>query len=506
MSAIKDLFEAQTHKGAFFEEQNIEQQYEVQRWLKARKKGTKNLYLIAIRAFMEYTGLSPKQLIDLAEEDRKKSARQRGDPEYKVSSFYDYLVNDYVQKGKGKTFRTPDGKKGLCRSTASSFANAIRGFYKQNGFPLILKLPKSASKKENFKLPLRPPDIKRLFDAMANLRDKAILLTIYFSGLGVNELCDLTFGDVAEGLQKNEEPLHLHLIRKKEEVEFDTFLGAEAIDALKAYLAQRRRDEETLRENSPLFILQHTTKRGSNKLRKIYPNLVEASFTNAALKAGLVTREKLDAADINPCRPHAVRAAFVSILKNAGANNLIVEYLVGHAIPLAQKPYWICDTNELAKIYKQFEKFLSINSTIDNQKLEELENEMQSSKQEVKKSQDIIEQLTENSKYKTAQITSLNAQLSNTTGQLNNVATLLTQFQDALAKLNEDMDFHRLEDIARFIAAKAPTREELNNFMAKRQIPQSILKRIELECVNYSPKSNQWLYSREEDTCNLIAA
>jgi hypothetical protein len=89
---------------------------------------------------------------------------------------------------------------------------------------------------------------------------------------------------------------------------------------------------------------------------------------------------------------------------------------------------------------------------------------------------------------------------------LNNVATLLTQFQDALAKLNEDMDFHRLEDIARFIAAKAPTREELNNFMAKRQIPQSILKRIELECVNYSPKSNQWLYSREEDTCNLIAA
>ena len=53
----KDLIEAQTQKEAFLEEQ-----FEVQRWLKAKKKGTKNAYLISIKALIEFTGLSPKFL------------------------------------------------------------------------------------------------------------------------------------------------------------------------------------------------------------------------------------------------------------------------------------------------------------------------------------------------------------------------------------------------------------------------------------------------------------
>jgi hypothetical protein len=112
----KGSIEAQTPNKSILEE------YEIQRWLKGKSKGTKNFYLSAIRAFIEYTGLSPKQLIDSAEEDRKKSARERGDPEFKVSSFFEYLVNDYVQKGKGRKYRTANGKKGLSRNLACSFA------------------------------------------------------------------------------------------------------------------------------------------------------------------------------------------------------------------------------------------------------------------------------------------------------------------------------------------------------------------------------------------------
>jgi hypothetical protein len=42
--------------------------------------------------------------------------------------------------------------------------------------------------------------------------------------------------------------------------------------------------------------------------------------------------------------------------------------------------------------------------------------------------------------------------------------------------------------------------------MVKRQIPQSILRRDELHCIVYSSKSNQWLYSKEDDIFNLIMA
>ena len=66
------LIEAQIDKESFYE------QFEVKKWLDGKKGSTKIVYLSALRSYTQYTGLSPKQLIDSAEEDRKKSPRLRG--------------------------------------------------------------------------------------------------------------------------------------------------------------------------------------------------------------------------------------------------------------------------------------------------------------------------------------------------------------------------------------------------------------------------------------------
>lgn len=68
------------------------------------------------------------------------------------------------------------------------------------------------------------------------------------------------------------------------------------------------------------------------------------------------------------------------------------------------------------------------------------------------------------------------------------------------------MRFHRLEDVTRFVAAKASTKQELNDFMVKRQIPQNILRRDELDRIKYSLKSDQWLYCKDDYNFNLIMA
>jgi hypothetical protein len=73
-------------------------QFEVKKWLQGKNEGTAKLYTAALKTYIEYTKLSPKQLIDLSEEDRHKSARLQGDPEQKVLEFYQYLTTDYVQK------------------------------------------------------------------------------------------------------------------------------------------------------------------------------------------------------------------------------------------------------------------------------------------------------------------------------------------------------------------------------------------------------------------------
>jgi len=81
MEQFKSLF----NNGALFE------QFEVRRWLERRNQGTKETYISALKTFTEFTKLTPKQLIDMAEGDRKKSIREQGEPELKVKSFYEYF-------------------------------------------------------------------------------------------------------------------------------------------------------------------------------------------------------------------------------------------------------------------------------------------------------------------------------------------------------------------------------------------------------------------------------
>jgi hypothetical protein len=68
------------------------------------------------------------------------------------------------------------------------------------------------------------------------------------------------------------------------------------------------------------------------------------------LKAGLVTKKQLDAADMSPCRPNEIRTAFISILKKADLNNTLVKDLCGHAILHAEKAYFRFSTDELRKV------------------------------------------------------------------------------------------------------------------------------------------------------------
>jgi integrase/recombinase XerD len=448
---------------------------------------------------MEFTSLTPVELIDEAEKDREKSLRLRGEPEHKLSTFFQWLKTEYLQIQKARGNKWLKNKKQLSSNLACCYCHAIKGFYRQNNFPLIVKLPKAVIKKENFKLAIRIPEIRKLIEAVTCLRDRAIILTLFQSGISINELCNLTYGDVRNGLLTNERPLYLHIIRQKENVEYETFLGSDAIEAIKPYLAQRVRDGEILDNDSPLFTIEFTTKLNGSKIKKIYPLLIECFMRRAAFEAGLVSKEKLKSSDMNPVRPHALRTAFISILKLANMNNTLVEYFCGHSISPTEKAYMNFDVEELRKSYRQFEKYLSINALADHQKLVELENKSKTIEQESKSNQGIIQALMQNSNYKDAQINNMN-------GQLTSVSTLLVQVQESLNRINDEMSFHKLEDIARFVAAKSPTREEMIIFLSKRQISKNIFRRPELNCIVFSSQTNTWVYTADNDTSNLLMA
>ena len=95
---------------------------------------------------------------------------------------------------------------------------------------------------EKVKPGLTRDDLRRLIEACRNLRHKAYILCQAQSGLGVSDLLNVKYGDVASQLKKGADHIHLRLLRGKEKQigQFDTFFGRMATQALKEYLATRK--------------------------------------------------------------------------------------------------------------------------------------------------------------------------------------------------------------------------------------------------------------------------
>jgi integrase/recombinase XerD len=314
-------------------------------WLDAYKYKPLQLgkQMASFKAYQEFTGgKSPEQIIKRVQ---KMKSIERGKELYR---FFEWLKNDYVRKKANREVKIKRGvvKKGMAPSSAQSYVSSIRLFFRSNGLDVVmLHTPSAKPKIENKAKALYVGDISKLLQHTRKLRDKAIILTMFQSGMDLRTLLSLTYGKVKAGVEGSERPLVLHLQRGKTGVIFHTALGSNALDALKLYVEERRRNNELIDDDTLLFPL---TKKG-----------VEDMMKKTALRAGLVTKAELEKADMNPVRPYALRKSFSNILKNKShLNNELVEYMMGHALPY-NSAYNEPDPNDIRELYKSVEKLLS---------------------------------------------------------------------------------------------------------------------------------------------------
>jgi integrase/recombinase XerD len=139
------------------------------------------------------------------------------------------------------------------------------------------------------------------------LRDRAMLETLYATGLRVSELTGLKLAQVS---------LDMGVVRVlgKGSKERLVPLGEEAIDWLKRYLASARVELAGTAKSDAMFV----TARGGPMTRQAFWGLVK----RYALKAGL--------APVG-LSPHVLRHAFATHLLNHGADLRVVQLLLGHA-------------------------------------------------------------------------------------------------------------------------------------------------------------------------------
>ena len=196
------------------------------------------MYRSAFRKYSAYTKKNATQLIDEALEDQKRDERIKQDVVLNnLVGFYNYLKNDYAVKSRGNTEHV-ELRKGLSDKTCITDVAAIRSFYATYNINIRMKgrtgLPKP--KVANKRMIVSAEQVRTLINHVRTPRDRAIILMLFQAGLDVSTLCSLTYGDVVEGLSKNETPLKLEPQRVKTGVEFYTFLGKDAVEALKAYI------------------------------------------------------------------------------------------------------------------------------------------------------------------------------------------------------------------------------------------------------------------------------
>jgi len=177
-------------------------------------------------------------------------------------------------------------------------------------------------------------DVERLLNApqggsLKSLRDRAILETLFSTGMRVSELCSL---DRFINLSRGE-----ITIRGKGEKLRVVFLSDRARAAIKNYLDKRQDADE------PLFIsISHG--KDPKILGRINPRTVQRLVNKYARAAGITGK----------VTPHQLRHQFATDLLLNGADLRSVQELLGHSNISTTQIYTHVTNRELKEVHKSF--------------------------------------------------------------------------------------------------------------------------------------------------------
>lgn len=230
-------------------------------------------------------------------------------------------------------------KENINSATSARYMSSLKGFFRyleDNNY--IEKNPtrKLTSVKIGRKLPavLSFYEIEKILDApkmddITGLRDKAILETLYSSGLRVSELINLKIND----LYFDDEVVRVLGKGSKERI---VPLGSSAILWLKKYLLHSRPHlEKKMKSQNFVFL---NMMRGTKISRMAIWNIVKRYADEAGIKKEI--------------HPHTFRHSFATHLLEGGADLRAVQEMLGHADISTTQIYTHIDRNYIKQVHR----------------------------------------------------------------------------------------------------------------------------------------------------------
>jgi len=267
----------------------------------------------------------------------------------KTSENYRRYLNYFIKKtGIGqvkditnqrvKSFRLELARGEMKKITQSYYIVAIRNFLKylaKNDIESLsadkVELPKATARQiETLEL----GELERMLEApeektIRGLRDKAILETLFSTGLRVSELCSL---DRYLNLDRGEVT-----IRGKGDKLRVVFLSDRARETIKNYLKKRTDPEEAL-------FVSYTKAKQPKVLGRIIPRAVQRMIDFYSRKAGIGKK----------VHPHLIRHSFATDLLVNGADLRSVQEMLGHSSITTTQIYTHLTNKELKEVHKNF--------------------------------------------------------------------------------------------------------------------------------------------------------
>ncbi len=226
-------------------------------------------------------------------------------------------------------------EEGLAGSSLARHLSSLRGFFgwmEETGkIPsnpaAALRTPRPRRRLPHF---LEEEDVEALLAAPRRedahgLRDRAILEVLYSTGGRASEIVGLDESDL--DLRRG-----VALLRGKGRKERLGMLGRPAVEALRAYLGEKKLKG---RNRGPLFLNQRNTRLSDRSLRRI--------LTGCLLRAGIS----------RSCSPHTLRHSFATHMLRRGADLRTLQELLGHRSLGSTQIYTHVSLQHLRRLYQQ---------------------------------------------------------------------------------------------------------------------------------------------------------
>jgi site-specific recombinase XerD len=221
------------------------------------------------------------------------------------------------------------GKEQYASSTINQVINALRFLYVDlyGGQMQLGDLPRPRKER---KLPevLNEEEVLRIFNAVGNVKHKAILMLTYSAGLRVGEVVRLRISDI------DEQRLLIHLHKAKGNKDRYTVLSTAFLGTLEEYLREYRPRE---------FLFE-----GQDGRRHLSERSVQSIFARAAKDAGILKHVTV----------HTLRHSFATHLLEGGTDLRYIQELLGHSSSKTTEIYTHVSKKSIAKIASPLDRLM----------------------------------------------------------------------------------------------------------------------------------------------------